>query len=582
MRRHLDGAAGERRGWPRRLEDAAIVAEASRRCAECGAPLAGDQRYCLECGARAGGRSLPLQELLRRAGRRPRRLAGAIDAPAARAQARPAAPAGAGAGLRLPSARVCALLVAAFIGFGVLLGHVASSPVNDTLASARAPLKLVVPPAPAAVSPSASSGAEEATEAEAAEPELPQAQAESTPAGAAAAPSAGKHTGAGGSEGGSSAGSQPSRPPSSGSSPSGAASEPAKQLPPLKHVFVVMLSDEPYASVFGPSSAAPYLSNTLERRGELLARFDAVGHEELVDEAALISGQGPTTETAADCPDYTEIAQTGSGADSQVLGNGCVYPRSTQTLAGQLAARHLSWRAYVQGIDEAGAQQPACAHPARGASDPTAEQSASTGPYATFRNPFVYFDSIVQTPECAADDVGLAALETDLSSPKTTPNFAYVAPDRCDDGNPTPCTAGARAGVAAAEPFLRQVVGEITASKAFKQDGLLVITTDEAPSSGAFADSSSCCGQPLFPNDPATTITGAPRGGGLVGALLLSPYVKGGSTGQEAANDFSLLATIEDLFGLERLGYAGAAGVKPLEPELFTAGRAAQAPASSR
>jgi len=463
--------------------------------------------------------------------------------------------------------------VAAFLGFGVVLGHAASSPVADTLASARAPLKLVVPRATAASAPAgAGAAAGEAAEA-GGEAELPEAQPEPTPAPAGAS----AETGTGG-------GSQGSAPaprsgahtrPSGGPSPE-AAGEPAKELPPLKHVFVVMLSDEPYASVFGPSSTAPYLSRTLERRGELLARFDAVAHEELADEAALVSGQGPTLETAANCRDYTEIAQTGSGADSQVLGNGCVYPRSTQTLAGQLAAKHLSWRAYVQGIDEAGTQQPACAHPALGAGDPTAEQGAGTGPYATFRNPFVYFASIVQTPECAADDVGLAALKGDLASPRTTPNFAYIAPDRCDDGNPTPCTAGARAGVAAAEPFLRQVVGEIVASKAFKQDGLLVITTDEAPSSGAFADSSSCCGQPLFPNDPATTIAGAPRGGGLVGALLLSPYVKGGSTGQEAANDFSLLATIEDLFGLERLGYAGAAGVKPLEAELFTAGKVAK------
>jgi hypothetical protein len=338
-------------------------------------------------------------------------------------------------------------------------------------------------------------------------------------------------------------------------------------------VFVVMLSDEPYASVFGPSSTAPYLAGTLEHKGELLARYDAVAHEELANELALISGQGPTAETAANCPNYTEVAGASTGPEEQVLGSGCVYPAATQTLAGQLTAKRLTWRAYVQGIDEAGVQAPACAHPTLGQADPTAEQAASTGAYATFRNPFVYFASIVGSPACAADDVGLASLKGNLASAKGTPSFSYIVPDRCHDGNPTPCTPGAPAGMPATEAFLKQVVPEITGSKAYRESGLLVITVDEAPSSGAFADSSSCCGQPLFPNDPLKTLAGAPRGGGAVGALLLSPYVKGGTTSQEAYNHFSLLRTIEDLFSLKHLGYAGLSAVKSLEPELFTAGR---------
>ena len=110
---------------------------------------------------------------------------------------------------------------------------------------------------------------------------------------------------------------------------------------------------------------------------------------------------------------------------------------------------------------------------------------------------------------------------------------------------------------------------EILASKAYKNGGLLVITVDEAPSSGAFADSSSCCGQPQFPNLPAPAgepIAGLPsKGGGEVGALLLSPYVKAGTTNQEQYNHFSLLRTIEDLYGLKHLGYAGPSGVSSFD-----------------
>ncbi len=114
---------------------------------------------------------------------------------------------------------------------------------------------------------------------------------------------------------------------------------------------------------------------------------------------------------------------------------------------------------------------------------------------------------------------------------------------------------------------------EITASKAYKQNGLLAITVDEAPSGGEFADSSSCCGQPRFPNLTAPATGSTPRGGGTVGALLLSPYVKAGTTNQEAFNHFSLLRTIEDLFALKHLGYAALPAVKSFAPSMFTAAK---------
>ena len=52
-----------------------------------------------------------------------------------------------------------------------------------------------------------------------------------------------------------------------------------------------------------------------------------------------------------------------------------------------------------------------------------------------------------------------------------------------------------------------------------------------------------------------TTPTG---GGGQVGLLVISQYVKRNSTDVvDYFNHFSLLATLENMFGLHRLGYAG-------------------------
>jgi hypothetical protein len=164
-------------------------------------------------------------------------------------------------------------------------------------------------------------------------------------------------------------------------------------------------------------------------------------------------------------------------------------------------------------------------------------------------------------------------LSSDLSDPTRTPTLSYIVPNGCHDGGPTPCASGAPVGPAAADGFLEEVVPEILHSKAYKDGGLLVITVDEAPSSGEFADSSSCCGQPQFPNLPAAgaPASGLPaKGGGQVGALLLSPFVKPGTTNQESYNHFSLLRTIEDLFGLKHLGYAGAPRVTSFEPSVFS------------
>ncbi|MGH2913267.1 MAG: alkaline phosphatase family protein, partial [Solirubrobacteraceae bacterium] len=152
---------------------------------------------------------------------------------------------------------------------------------------------------------------------------------------------------------------------------------------------------------------------------------------------------------------------------------------------------------------------------------------------------------------------------------------SYIAPGACDDGDPRGCSAGKTSGMAGADTFLKKVIPRILASRDYKKDGLLAITIDQAPTTGEYADSSSCCGQPKFPNLPAPTGSAAlaPPGGGQVGMLLLSPFIKkGGGLVQDTYNHFSFLATVEQLFGLSKIGYAGLSEVKPLSPSLFSGG----------
>ena len=471
--------------------------------------------------------------------------------------------------LPLPSPLIWAVLVAAFLGFGVLMGRAAGHSATDALASSRAPLKvLVAQGSGSAAMPSSTPVATPPPAPEETTPEPSQAPAESTKSSTPTAPSQTSSTSTASSK--SSSGSKESAGGGEGSS-----SKVAAKLPAIKHVFVVMLDDEPYATAFGPASTAKYLTGTLEKQGELLLRYYAVAHEALANEVALLSGQGPTEANAANCPTYSRISQAGSSSEGQLLGNGCVYPPSTPTLMSQLEVKHHTWKAYIEGIDEGSTMPSGCAHPAAGAADPSAAAltSGATAPgYQTWRNPFVYFSSVVEFSGCASQDVGMSALKSDLANEKSTASFSYIAPGPCDDGNPTPCAPGKAGGMAAADGFLQKVVPEILASKAYKQNGMLAITVDDAPATGEYADSSSCCGQPKFPNLPAPTgvakLSGS--GGGQVGLLLLSPFVKkGGGLVQETYNHFSLLATVEEVFGLGKLGYAGGAEVKPFSASLF-------------
>ncbi|HST55751.1 MAG TPA: alkaline phosphatase family protein [Solirubrobacteraceae bacterium] len=498
-------------------------------------------------------------------------------------------------GVTLPSARVAGVLVLGFLGFGALLGAAVSSGPVSSLAATGGPLKLLLP------QQTASSSA--ATALAATPPSLPSptptptgatspsSAATSSGGGAAGSGSSGAGKGSSGagddsSGGGNGSGGGGTGNPSDGGGGSGreAGGGQGSALPPVKHVFLIVLANQAYASVFGPSSSARYLSHTLEQRGELLVRYYGAAHDELAGAIALISGQGPTAQTAANCAVYSDIAAPAIAADGQVSGQGCVYPKSTQTVASQLAAKSLTWRAYVEGMGAA-AKPPTCVHPQLGSADSAGGLSPA---YATFRNPFMYFHGITASPSCATNDVGLDRLSSDLKQAKRTPALSYVVPDLCHDGRETPCAPGQPAGMAAADGFLRKVVPKILTSPAYKDGGMLVITVDQAPSSGALQDSSSCCGQPRFPGlAPASGSAGAgagagtsgaggavtlpPSGGGQVGALVLSPFVKANTVSQSTYNHFGLLRTIEDLFDLKHLGYAAASGVSSFDSTVFTA-----------
>lgn len=316
-------------------------------------------------------------------------------------------------------------------------------------------------------------------------------------------------------------------------------------LPEAKHVFVIMLGTAGYEETFGESSPSPYLKEELPAQGELLENYFAVAPSELANKVAVLSGQGPTPATAAGCPTYGDVLPGTESAEGQIEGDGCVYPATTKTLMGELTEADLTWKAYREGAE-------GC---------PTPPADPATPPEAS--NPFLFFHGVLEDPKCAETNTGLPQLAADLKAPaEKFPTLAYLSP-----APETP-----------ADKFLELVVPQIKESLAYKDGGIIAITWSQAPQEGEHADSSSCCVSPTFPNlpapaaEPPTTGPVKPTGGGgRVGLLLISPFVEPATTSETYSNHFSLLATIEELFSLEKIGYAAEPAITGFDESIFNA-----------
>jgi phosphatidylinositol-3-phosphatase len=319
-------------------------------------------------------------------------------------------------------------------------------------------------------------------------------------------------------------------------------------VPPIRHVFVINIENKGYRTTFGDRSAAPYLAKTLRKQGVLLNSYYATAHNSLPNYLAQISGQAPTLQGQLDCQVFSAFTRTGPDQDpGQKVGTGCVYPRGVKTLPRQLTDNKLTWRGYMQQMKHP------CQHPKIGSPDPT--QHARPGAnYAVRHDPFMYFRGIIGNRDYCRGHVRLLRrLDDDLVHVSTTRNLTYITPDLCRDGHDDPCANGRKGGLVRVNAFLERWVPKILRSPAYRRNGMLVITADE---SDDFRDRSTCCGETPGPNVAMAGII-VPSGG-KVGALVLSPFTRPGTWSTTPYNHYSLLASIEEIFGLPKLGMAGA------------------------
>jgi phospholipase C len=185
------------------------------------------------------------------------------------------------------------------------------------------------------------------------------------------------------------------------------------------------------------------------------------------------------------------------------------------TLPDQLEHAHIGWRAYMEDLPQ------------------PCYTGASAGGYAKKHDPFMYFRQIADNPARCRRVVPLARLADDLRRGRL-PAFAWITPNLCDDGHDCPTTSVDR--------FLAHVVPYLLAG--IGPHGVLAVVWDEGTSN------SGCCSL---------------AGGGRVPLILAGRSVRAGYRLRTPSDHYSLLALIEDSFGLPRLRGAACACTPSLD-----------------
>jgi len=193
-------------------------------------------------------------------------------------------------------------------------------------------------------------------------------------------------------------------------------------------------------------------------------------------------------------PNYLALV---SGSTWGITTNCVACSVNARSLADTIEASGRSWKTYAEGLPRPGFL------------------GGSSGRYAKRHNPFAYFRPIAAKPERAQRLVPLRELATDLAA-NDLPDFALVVPDLCHSMHDCPVSVG--------DGWLRRTVGPLLELPRT----VIFITFDEG----------------------GTSV----RGGGHIATLAVGTAVRAGARFRPVTNHYGLLRTIEQAWGLPKLG----------------------------
>ncbi len=235
-------------------------------------------------------------------------------------------------------------------------------------------------------------------------------------------------------------------------------------------------------------------------QSEVLGNRAAPYFNSLARRYAVLAGYRGVTHPSL--PNYLALV---SGSTHGIRSDCTTCVVSGRNLADTLERAGLSWKGYAEGLPRAG------------------YTGGSYGRYAKKHMPFLYFRDIVASRARLRRVVPLTQLSRDLAGGRL-PSFALVAPNLCHDMHD--CS------VATGDAWLRRFLPPLLRSPELARSAIFVVT-DETP---GFSQ-----GEP-------------------VPALALGALVKPGSRYGATTSHYGLLRTVEDAWGLPRLGASARIG----------------------
>lgn len=187
-------------------------------------------------------------------------------------------------------------------------------------------------------------------------------------------------------------------------------------------------------------------------------------------------------------------------------------------LAGQLASHGISWRAYMEDLP----------HPCF--------TGDSAGDYAKKHDPFVYYRGLVARRADCERVVSLDRLRADERA-HALPEFIWITPNLCHDMHDC--------GLSTADRFLARLLPPLLAR--LGHDGLLFLTWDEGTTNDG------CCRL---------------AAGGHIATIVAGPGARRHARFSKPVDLYSLLQTVEDLFGVSRMRAAACVCTPSIAPLL--------------
>jgi hypothetical protein len=302
----------------------------------------------------------------------------------------------------------------------------------------------------------------------------------------------------------------------------------AATTPHLDHVFLVVEENNGFHDVIG-NPAAPNLTSFARTFGVETDYFGVNGTSE---------------------PNYVGLL---GGGLSGVNSDDAYWTQLVDgpSLISELDQAGITWKAYLQGLPHPDYQE--ICYPARCNGAPDSD------PLYVSKHDGIQNFTTSLNPVDWARQVPIQQLATDLAS-GNVPKFDYIVPDECHDmhGDPPYCIDSGNIGdpqnqhlVAAGDAYLGGLVQEITNAPIWaKGNNAIVVTYDSGDNDAGCCDAS--------------------PGGGQVATVVITSHGPRGLRDSQPANHYSLLSTMQQIFGLPCLRHTcDTPNVKPIT-SMFT------------